>query len=957
MADKSTRKPTDREINAAMKNATALDRFAARMLQQVDPSYDDRRVLSKQDAEFQRIIDRQLEYAKGVAGNQIVDFIASIRSENNRSVGRPPKKDNGLETAELFTENIGDIFGYFQDIYKNRYLEVSDLKFIAKFIPSIGESIRIYLDAIVSSDDVSQIVTRNIKLPKVVEEGDKTQVNDTIARLEKDHKLLQKLKIAYKKAMVTGTFYVYHVAYKDLFAMYSQGVADGKIERNGNHKMGGNARTPIGDNESRPGSLTNNVGKMPKPGKHNPLGIAEESVVSGIDAFESAADYVRATLHPSAQPAKEVWSITDEPALEGFGPETAFLARDGFIKKCNYQSGVMESAFTNLNAIVSDYKSNIPRDKEGNQETVESYQKRLRASVESDMPNIYFNYSPIPFDIEDDVAMVKASESYHTFFNLRKDVDEDLEKLSHSDGNQATTDATMDMLHPTKARRQNFSDISGTYLKWIDYKYMVPVEVLGKKMGYYHIITTTKRKKNGKGTKPNEVGGILSTGSMSLFDQLDVSERRKEEAMQNIVDTISDCILDQFSPRFVKKNAAFKKLIAECIIANGLVDNDYMIQFIPADQVIEFKCNEDENGKGESILSEAMFPAHLLLSIVVTKMLNYINKGGNRTIAHISSGRVNRSLGNQVNRVLRDLQAGNVTATDLLSSSMVFSKVTRDQNLAMPKDQQGNKLVEFEIQEGQQIELDTDYERMLERWCMIATGMPPTVMDYESNVDVAKKVVSDNIRVAGRVASLQADLEAPSTELYRVLIRDCAMDDTLKAQVVNSLEFSLPRPRVLANQNNSEAINTAYQNAQTIANVLYGEDMQDEQAQASKTEFVQLAVEDEIPYLNWEKYREMKKQADALAREKQVKKEADGETPDNGMGGMDMGGADMGGGDFGGDMGMGGGDMGMDMGGPDEMETAAEPPATGGIPDNGDLGEGEGGGIPGLPSLDEAGQP
>ena len=162
MADKSTKKPTDREISAAMKNASALDRFAARMLQQVDPSYDDRRVLSKQDAEFQRIIDRQLEYAKGVAGNQIVDFIASIRSENNRSVGRPPKKDNGLETAELFTENIGDIFGYFQDIYKNRYLEVSDLKFIAKFIPSIGESIRIYLDAIVSSDDVSQVVTRNI---------------------------------------------------------------------------------------------------------------------------------------------------------------------------------------------------------------------------------------------------------------------------------------------------------------------------------------------------------------------------------------------------------------------------------------------------------------------------------------------------------------------------------------------------------------------------------------------------------------------------------------------------------------------------------------------------------------------------------------------------------------------------------------------------------------------------
>ena len=120
-------------------------------------------------------------------------------------------------------------------------------------------------------------------------------------------------------------------------------------------------------------------------------------------------------------------------------------------------------------------------------------------------------------------------------------------------------------------------------------------------------------------------------------------------------------------------------MIADCIVANGLVDNDYMIQFIPVDNVIEFKCNEDENGKGESILSDALFPAHLLLSIVICKLLNYINKGGNKTIAHISGGKVNKSMTNQVNRVLRDLQAGNVVFTDLLSSTAVFSKITRDQ--------------------------------------------------------------------------------------------------------------------------------------------------------------------------------------------------------------------------------------------------------------------------------------
>lgn len=839
--------------NPEMKKASALDKATRRILETVDPTYNDRRVLSEQDAQFQRIIDRQLDIAHGVSGQQVVDFFSSIRdAREKKAVGRPKKnKSPGIDTSDLFMENVGDIFTYFQDVYKNKYMEVSDLKFISRFIPSLGEGVRVYLDSIISSDDVTQTITRNLSIPGLSSDSTRNQAVMQIEKLEQDYNILPKLKVSYKKAMVSGSFFVYHIAYKDLFGMYSNGIAEGKIQTNGSSLLGGNAR----DYTMHEKNLPKIEGKEPKPNKPNVLGIASESIIR-INGGE------------------QVVAKDNDPffmALEAFSEGATQMARDGLVYRCDFTQGLQNITFPAIESMIND-TIQMPF-KAGSYDRYErsEYKDALEAAIMEDMPNIFFVKSPIPFDAYMESSTI-AQEGYNEFINLRKDMSKLLEEAS---GSGSINDGTFD---PTKTQRaQNFGDIDGTYLKWIDYKYMVPIEVLGQRVGYYHVITTPRNKSGAgkrKSTKSGDYGGILSSGSMSLFNQLDVSEKRKEEAIQNIVNIISDAILDQFSAKFVRKNAAFKKMIADCIVANGLVDNDYMIQFIPVDNVIEFKCNEDENGKGESILSDALFPAHLLLSIVICKLLNYINKGGNKTIAHISGGKVNKSMTNQVNRVLRDLQAGNVVFTDLLSSTAVFSKITRDQNISMPKDASGNKLVEFEVQEGQDINLNTEYEAMLDRWCMIAIGIPPSYMDYQNDVNIAKKIVSDNVKVAGRVASLQSDFEGPTTELYKYLIMDSSMDESMKSQILGSFQFKLPRPKILSNQNNSEALSTVMGTADSIVSTIYGEDATDEDTNRLKSIMKEMIVRENTPFIDWSSIDKMKQDAQIRLNQEKAKKEA-----------------------------------------------------------------------------------
>ena len=80
--------------------------------------------------------------------------------------------------------------------------------------PLLEKGVRVYLDSIISSDDVTQTITRNLSIPGLSSDSTRNQAVMQIEKLEQDYNILPKLKVSYKKAMVSGSFFVYHIAYK-----------------------------------------------------------------------------------------------------------------------------------------------------------------------------------------------------------------------------------------------------------------------------------------------------------------------------------------------------------------------------------------------------------------------------------------------------------------------------------------------------------------------------------------------------------------------------------------------------------------------------------------------------------------------------------------------------------------------------------------------------------------------
>jgi len=733
----ASKKKTNANVDKVNDELTMLDKAAKSIFSIIDPSYTDRQVLSSKDQKIRSILDRELEVAKGVSQGSIVDFVSSLQTKNT-----PHKNVNTSNLSpnsnELFTNNINDIFGHFQDMYRNRYLEIADLKFIAKFIPALGEAVKTVLDAIVSSDNIAETVNRQIVLPSSVSTAERGEIINEIQRIEKELKLLKKLKNnVYKKTIVTGTHYVYAISYNEIFAEYDKikkasKVSERKVKRN-----------QFGDSNSDAGFDTKKS-------------TAKEMMIGDVD-ISKAMESVKSIL-------------TDAHSIE----TNAKLKESDIDKIIQKSCDALPTITCSSTMILEDALESVA-------------------------------------DIYDNEYIFSAMESKNSTLT-RKDMFDEiaLDTGGVPDGTKGVSDGSV---RPSKF------NIPGTYVKYVDCKNMIPVKVFDQKIGYYLIHPKAKKNKASAGM----TSGITTIGS-TLFGSVNVAEERKHDAIQKITDTISEGILQNFDRKFVNKNSEYKKLIADCIIANGLTDKDYNIQFIPAEHIVEFMVNENDDGFGESILSDSLFPAKLLLTMIVTRMLNYINKTGNKTIAHVYKGPVNTFTTNQVNRVIRDLQDQNITFNDLLSPNLVFNKFNRDGNIALPTSKNGTRLVEFETQEGQSIDMSPEYEKELENMAILGTGVPSVIMEYVNSADFAKQIVSANIKFAGRISTLQAELEESTTDLYRILCKNSKMSDRCKSICAQSLEIKLPRPRVLANTNNGDYVRSIVETAEAVADLVLGRD-------------------------------------------------------------------------------------------------------------------------------------
>lgn len=240
------------------------------------------------------------------------------------------------------------------------------------------------------------------------------------------------------------------------------------------------------------------------------------------------------------------------------------------------------------------------------------------------------------------------------------------------------------------------------------------------------------------------------------------------------------------------------------------------------------------------------------------------------------------STGNHVQRTIRMLQESNITFSDLLSTNLSFAKFSRNGNIQLPMAKNGDRLIEFETQEGQEVDMNTPMEEYLEKLAILGTGVPSVIMEYTDAADYAKSLVTANLKFAGRVAVFQSDLEEATTDLYKALLSSSSLEESVRNKAVNSLKFKLSRPRVLTNANMADYLSQVEQVTRSIANMYLGENDETPEDGKVRTEFIKNMAADMLPFISWNKYEEMLK-----ASKVKVTEQLDLDKNNNDSGGSD----------------------------------------------------------------------
>lgn len=314
-----------------------------------------------------------------------------------------------------------------------------------------------------------------------------------------------------------------------------------------------------------------------------------------------------------------------------------------------------------------------------------------------------------------------------------------------------------------------YEHIKGCYVKYLDGLRMVPVRMDRKVIGYYYVSTTMDLQMN-----PGHPNGMV-----------DLSYQHYSRD-KNLVDNLATMIIKSFDKKMLEKNVKLKNEIAEIIMAHKFSEGRLSFIYIPEDEVIRLVINEDENGKGHSIIEPTLFPARMYLMLTLYNMIFTLNNNTTR-IHYLRSSGLNKDYAAQIQRTMRKFQSRRITIDDIYSYSGVLNKVGGMGEMVLPSGRGDYKAIETDTIPSVENPISIEFLEQQRRQAISGTGVPNLlIINAIDEVDFAKTLEMANARFLSTVSSYKIDFNRGLTKLYQLLMRHST---DMANEVIQSFRF------------------------------------------------------------------------------------------------------------------------------------------------------------------------
>ena len=335
-------------------------------------------------------------------------------------------------------------------------------------------------------------------------------------------------------------------------------------------------------------------------------------------------------------------------------------------------------------------------------------------------------------------------------------------------------DTTADGLYDTNKKNQKIKSMNGTIVKILERERVVPILLNDVCLGYYYFeydagMELFDERLSSTGLV-NTITGLRSNGRSEAFDAL----QRREELIRNIAAELAEKI----DNKFVDNNQDLKKEIYYILKYNDEFNaaagsaNNIRVSYIPPEDIKHFYFElDDKTGRGISDLHLSLIPAKLWVAIYLTNSLAIMTRGNDKRVYYVRQS-VETNIAKTLLKTINEVKKANFGIRQIENINSVLNITGRFNDYIIPRGADGQSPIEFEVMQGQQIEIKTELLNILEESAINVTGVPIETIQNRQSPEYAMQLTMSNSKFIRFVYERQSDFQTMVsdfvTDLYDI---------------------------------------------------------------------------------------------------------------------------------------------------------------------------------------------
>lgn len=329
-------------------------------------------------------------------------------------------------------------------------------------------------------------------------------------------------------------------------------------------------------------------------------------------------------------------------------------------------------------------------------------------------------------------------------------------------------DTTADGLYTSNKRNSGIKDMNGCIVKMLKRERVTPIILNDICLGYYYFefddqaaLFEDRYVTTGV---VNTITGLRSNGRSEAFDSM----QRREELLRSVANSLAEKI----DANFINANQDLKKEIYYILKYNDSFNasagstNNIRVSYIPPEDIHHIYFDLDNNtGRGISDLNLSLIPAKLWVAIYITNCLAIMTRGNDKRVYYVKQS-VESNISKTLLKTINEIKKSNFGIRQIENINSVLNITGRFNDYIIPRGNDGQSPIEFEVMQGQQIEIKTELLNLLEESAINVTGVPIEIIQNRQSPDYAMQLTMSNSKFLRFVYTRQGVFQKAIAPLY-----------------------------------------------------------------------------------------------------------------------------------------------------------------------------------------------